>query len=161
MTITSDRLRELLAYDPSTGVFTRRVRTSTRTRVGDVAGCLKNKGRIAINADGKLYQSHRLAWLYVYGEWPKHHIDHIDGDPSNNRIANLRDVISSVNQQNRKCAQANNASGLLGVSPYRGRWRATICINGACRLIGRFDTPEQAHAAYLEVKRQLHTGCTI
>lgn len=78
MTITAERLRELLEYDEDTGVFKRKARTSNRISIGDIAGSSDAKGYVCIRVGGKTYKAHRLAWLYVYGEWPTGEIDHIN-----------------------------------------------------------------------------------
>lgn len=159
--LTSARLREVLDYEPSTGHFRWRVRRSG-VRLNGCAGCVcKRRNTVVIFVDGKLYLAHRLAWLYVHGEWPRQQIDHIDGDPRNNRIENLRDVSASVNQQNRKRAARHSSSGVMGVRARNGRWVAEIRVNGRAHRLGRFDTPEAAHAAYIEAKRRLHPGCTL
>jgi len=97
------------------------------------------------------------------GSWPANAVDHKDGNPQNNRFDNLRDVSTAGNIQNQRRAHDRNKSGLLGVSRLKGggRWRARICTNGVNTLIGWYDTPEQAHEAYLDAKRKLHTTCTI
>lgn len=158
-----DLLRERLLYDPSTGLFTWRVTAGSRRALGDAAGTVDSRGYLVIRVGGKQRSAHRLAWLYVHGVWPDFHIDHIDGNKLNNRIANLRDVSVSVNLQNQKRPRSNSSSGLLGVSLCRqtGKWLAGIGINGRRKALGRFDSPEQAHAVYLEAKRRLHAGCTI
>lgn len=159
--LTADRLREVLRYDPETGVFTWLVCMSN-ARSGAVAGGVRADGYWRIGVDKIVYLAHRLAWLYVNGEWPSNQIDHIDGSRSNNRINNLRDVSNDVNQQNRRWARSDNiSSGLIGVGMKRGKWRARIQVGGVLRQIGTFDTPEEAHAAYLDAKRRLHVGCTI
>src|SRR6185369_5842834 len=101
----------------------------------------------------------------VHGEWPKHDIDHINGDIIDNRIANLRDVPRLLNMQNQRRAQAKNATGFLGVTQdkKRGTYHPKIRIPGEKnpRHLGTFRTAEAAHEAYLEAKRKLHAGCTI
>ena len=158
--VSADYLRSILAYDADTGVFTRLVSVSSRAKVGDVAGC-KSNGYIVIRVFGKSRYAHRLAWLYVYGQWPAGDIDHIDGCGTNNRIANLRDVTHSTNMQNLIQATIRNTNGFLGVMRSRKQWEARILVDGKRRYLGQFDTPELAHAAYLEAKRLHHVGCTI
>ena len=161
-TLTAERLREVLDYDPETGVFVWRVRTSNCIKVGSVAGGQRQDGYFAIGLDGKTYLSHRVAWLWVNGFWPQYAIDHIDGDLTNNRISNLRDVDQTINMQNVKRACVNNkTSGLLGTHPSGKKWRAQIAVSGKMHYLGTFDTPEEAHAAYLGAKRLFHSGCTI
>lgn len=160
--ISAERLRELLHYEPSTGVFTR-LMTSGGRKAGTVAqGNLSDQGYWMISVCSKQYRAHRLAWLYVHGVWPEQ-IDHINGVKSDNRIANLRCVSRSVNLQNQRRAQSSNRTGLLGVSLRQGenKWQAQIMVNGKRYTLGRFTTPELAYAAYLKAKRELHEGCTI
>jgi hypothetical protein len=158
--VTAQRLRELLDYDEKTGVFFWRQRTSNRVRVGDQAGAVVG-GYIAIGIDGRSYQAHCLAWLYVHGEWALGILDHYDTDKKNNAISNLRPTDKVRNAQNRRKPQSNNKVGLLGVSRYRNGWKAQIKFNGKNRQIGVYETAELAHQAYVEAKRRNHEGCTI
>jgi hypothetical protein len=156
--LTAERLRELLHYDPETGVFKR---FNFYRRSDEVAGS-KTKDRVFIYLDGKLYGAHRLAWLYTHGEWPTNTIDHIDGNPLNNKIKNLRDIPHHANIENVTKPRKHNASGVLGVEKHgKSSWRARLLVGGVKITIGRFKTIEDAHSAYLELKRMHHAGCTI
>ena len=88
-------------------------------------------------------------------------IDHINGNPSDNRISNLRLCDRNINLQNQRKAQKHNKLGVLGVSKYGNSYRAQIHVGTKVKYIGSFKTPEEAHVAYLECKRELHPGCTI
>lgn len=156
--LTQERLQELLRYDTASGAFTWRVRTSNRVRVGGEAGCLNPKGYRGIKLDGRLYLAHRLAWLYVHGDWPIDQIDHRNGVRSDNRLANLREATSAQNKQN-VAKYSNNMSGLMGVSwkASSKRWIAQIQFEGRKEHLGYFDGPEAAHAAYLAAKADMHT----
>lgn len=158
--LTADRLRELLNYDPETGVFTWRV-SRKKCRVGAIAGCLSN-GYIAVMLEGRYYRCHRLAWLHFYGVWPSREIDHANRVRSDNRIANLREVSSSQNKQNTP-RQKNNTSGFRGVGWHKRikRFQAQIWVRGKITHLGYFDDPEQGDQAYLCAKRRLHEGGTI
>lgn len=151
------RLRELLKYDPATGVFTWRERRGPRV-AGAQAGSVKNaKGYRYIRLDGALHFEHRLAWLYETGEWPAEEIDHINGDASDNRIENLREATRGQNAQN-LAMSPKNTSGYRGVcwDPVNGKWCAQIHAGRHVKL-GRFDTLEAANSAYLKAKQKLHT----
>lgn len=161
-----DQLAEFLSYEPSSGVFTwRKRKPRSPVKVGDVAGSATSHAYVAIHVCGRTYSAHRLAWLFVHGEWPAGEIDHRDGNRSHNAIANLRDVARPVNGQNQRRAQRNNATGMLGVTTLKGGRKrplqAQINIGGRLRYLGVFETPELAHQAYLKAKRQHHEGCTI
>ena len=158
--LTQARLKELLHYDPSTGDFT--WIGGSRTPIGKRAGCLFDTGYIRIQIAGRFYRAHRLAWLYVTGAWPRHQIDHIDGQRDNNAFHNLRDVTAGVNSQNRRKAHPGSASGLLGVAKgYKGQWNAYITAAGRSQYLGTYQTANEAHAAYLAAKRRMHEGCTL
>lgn len=158
--LTVERLRELLDYDPETGVLTWRTRTSNRVVKGAPAGW-NACGYVHVGVEGRNYLAHRLIWLHVYGSWPKHGVDHIDGNRSNNRLSNLRDIPQATNTENRRTSKPGNKAGRLGVAPSRKRWSAQIHLRGKKHHLGIFDTPEQAHQVYLEAKRRLHEGCTL
>ncbi len=159
---TLERVSELLAYDPGTGILTRRVPRGGQ-RAGAVAGNPNSWGYLLVGIDGRQYSAHRIAWLLTHGSWPGGEIDHINGDRTDNRIANLREATVSENQQNQRGPQANNASGYLGVywNKQRRQWRACIRVDGRTRHLGGHDTAEAAHAAYLAAKRALHPFGTI
>jgi len=161
--LTADRVREALAYDPDTGVFTSRSTRAPRAQEGKIAGCVdRSTGYVKICLDGRQYYAHRLAWLYVHGTWPEI-VDHMDMCRTNNRLANLREVNKALNMQNQRKALRRNKCGLLGVSPAKapGSWRASIVLARRQIHLGTYGTPEQAHEAYVEAKRRLHPGCTL
>ena len=154
--ITAERLRELLSYDPETGLFHNKRHRGSKARVGSKAGSINTIGYSQVKVDGKLYSSHRLAWLYTYGAFPEGCVDHINRNRSDNRICNLREADKSENGQNKSLPQSNNTHGFLGVTRDTGKWSARITTNGKTKYIGLFATPELAHAAYLEEKRKVH-----
>lgn len=137
-----------------------RVRPTNRVYVGQVTGWDGGDGYRKIRIDGHQFLAHRLAWVYVYGVWPAE-IDHVNGNRSDNRIANLRSVSHRDNQQNMRLPRSNNSSGYLGVHFDRGRWVAQIRSEGMRHRLGRFDTAEEASDAYLAAKRRLHPFSTI
>lgn len=153
--IVAERLRELLHYDPATGIFTWLVRTSNRIQVGDIAGSVAGNGYLLIGVDGVRYYAHRLAWLWMTGKWPSPECDHEDTDPLNNRWTNLREATSGQNKRNMNCP-SHNTSGYKGVSFNKGagKWRASI-KNGKHRHLGYFDDPKSAHQAYVEAAKKI------
>ena len=160
------RVREVLSYDRDTGVFRWRVNAGRwgRIKAGTETGSPDSHGHLRIQIDGTLHYAHRLAWVHVTGEWPSGDVDHIDGTPANNRWANLRDVPHQTNTENRRRAHRGKKSGLpMGVSIDKrdGALRADITVDGKAYSLGRFSSPELAHAAYVEAKRRRHKGCTI
>lgn len=160
--ITLDEVKTLLDYDLATGVFTWKERDrSFFTRdnqwrnwnaryPGTVAGSVGRKGYRTIAVLDSLHKAHRLAWLYVYGEWPSDQIDHINGDPDDNRIRNLRLVTNAENSRNTTIPK-NNSTGRIGVSPYffngRSKYLARIRVAGKLKHLGYFETVEEASAA--------------
>jgi hypothetical protein len=154
--LTLKRLKEVLHYNLETGRFVWIAKTGKKVVVGNEAGYLRPDGRYMVSVDGKAYRTHRLAWFYVHGRWPKGQIDHINGDPFDNCIANLRDVTDGQNKQNLHKAKKHNKTGLLGVQPANKKFRARITVEGKVVYLGVFDTPEAAHQAYLAAKRVHH-----
>lgn len=145
--LTVDRLRELLKYDPETGVFTWLVCRGSRAPFGGVAGTKHHSGYRQIKIDGCVYLSHRLAWLWMTGEWPTHHVDHDERDGGDNTWTRLREASSSQNAANR-AVQSNNKLGVKGVNVHRGMFRAGIQINGKYKHLGYFSTAAEAATAY-------------
>lgn len=156
--MNADTLRQKLRYEPETGLFTWRAAPSNVVKAGSIAGGLMNRGYIFIKIDDVAYLAHRLAWLYVTGKWPENDVDHKDGNRTNNRFHNLRDVTRALNVQNLRGPRKDNKSGFLGVSKDGSGWKAQIQVNKQKKYIGLFPSPELAHAAYLKVKRELHPG---
>lgn len=161
-TLTHMRLKELLDYDPETGMFTWKISNrNSPIKIGSEAGTLDSGGYCQIKIDGTHYKAHRLAWLYVHNNWPKYQIDHINGIRADNRLANLRAATSSENSQNQRCANKDSKTGLLGIYPHGKKYVAQIRLNGKTHRLGIFQTPEEAHEVYLKAKRELHSHCTI
>lgn len=154
--LTADYVRRLLDYDPTTGALTWKTNADCFARVaGKPAGRLRQGGYRAVKINGREYAAHRLAWVHATGAWPPAQIDHIDRDPSNNALSNLRPATQAENLANTP-ARANNTSGFKGVSPRRGKWLAQIRRHGKIVYLGSFDTPQEAGAAYLRAAREMH-----
>lgn len=158
-------VRHLFDYDPETGVLRWKNPRSTRLRPGDVAGTYVAKtGRTYVRFNGKRNLIYRVIWVWVTGRNPTGEIDHINGDTTDNRFANFRDVSRQVNAQNLRKAQRNSVhSELLGVTKHKGTglFQAQITFNGKNKYLGRYETAEEAHQAYVKAKRKLHAGCTL
>jgi hypothetical protein len=145
--ITIERLKEVLSYDPETGVFTN-LMTRKRARAGAAAGAIsKASGYVEIGIDGRSYWAHRLAWFYMTGEWAEQ-VDHKDRNRANNAFVNLREADNARNQMNRK---ATSRSGYKGVTWHDcGKWMAQIHIEKRHVYLGLFETALDAHRAYCE-----------
>lgn len=161
--LTQSELKKYLHYDPITGLFTRIRSTTNNVKVGDICSHKCDKGYLRFRVNKVLYRAHRLAWLYMTGEMPKNFIDHINGDRSDNRFCNLREVTNAENAQNRRIQQKGGKSGLLGVSfdKKTKKYRSRITVDGKTINLGFFETPQEAHSVYLDSKRKLHSTCTI
>lgn len=169
--LSRDLIDELIDYNPETGVFTRKAiwrrgklhKRIGRAVAGDVAGAKCDRGYIWIALPGMRVSGHRLAWFLVNGEWPDREIDHINMDKGDNRICNLRLATRTQNKQNIQKPLPNNTSGFLGVSfdKTKGKYLASIRLNGVQKNLGRFSSPEEAHERYLAAKREYHEFCTI
>jgi hypothetical protein len=155
--LDSKRLKELLDYNPETGIFIRKITTGGQ-KAGAIAGKQRRDGYVDVNISPKRYMAHRLAWFYVYGVWPNKMLDHINGIRNDNKISNLREVTNSENQQNRNKVRKDSKSGFQCVNykPKHKKWEAYITLNGIKKHIGHFNSPEEAHAAYLVKKKELH-----
>jgi HNH endonuclease/AP2 domain len=174
--ITAELARQLLDYNPETGVFRWKARTPGmfiespgRTAVhkcrnwnaryaGKEAGYRHKSGYVTVAIWDKAYYVHHLAWLIMTGDWPFPGIDHRNRIPWENWFDNLRLATQVENGQNCKKSK-NNTSGFIGVSWSRvaKRWHASITKDYRAVHLGYFDTPEEAHEAYKAAKRRLHT----
>ena len=153
--LTQERLKELLHYEPETGALTWIV-SRGRVRAGYVAGRTSSNTYQQVCIEGKRYLSHRLAFLYMTGMIPTE-VDHKNGDPSDNRWANLRGTTRSGNSRNRRRSK-NNTSGVKGVSLVKstGRWGVTLYINGKNRNLGTYDDIELAEFIAQEAREKYH-----
>jgi hypothetical protein len=159
--LTAERLREVADYEPDTGLFTWRLRRKSEftdrrafrafnsMRAGAIAGNVSDQGYRRILIDGKMYLAHRLAWLYVFGVFPKEQIDHKNGERADNRIFNLREATSFENRRNSR-RRTHTITGLTGVFKVKNSWCAKI----RNVHIGCFNTAEEAHAAYCAAARE-------
>lgn len=162
--ITQAELKHRLQYDEATGTFVWKNPAKYRQAyTGKTAGSLHSHGYVVISIDSRPYPAHRLAWMYVFGEFPVDCIDHINGQRSDNRIANLRAVDRKANAENRRAARSGHSVGLLGVvwRPRSSKYEARISVNKKYVYLGLFGTAEAAHEAYLQAKRTHHAACTI
>lgn len=150
--MTQEELKALLDYDPATGVFTWRARRARGAVAGGVAGHVTKWGYRRTTICGRPHLMHRLAWLYVYGAWPSGQIDHINGNRTDNRIANLRSATPRMNQHNRRAK---------GCCRHRRGWVAQITCNYVHHYLGKFHTESEARAAYLAAKAVLHPTAPV
>jgi hypothetical protein len=153
--ITQEKLKEILEYDPDTGIFRWKLDRGAKTKTGDRAG-YNHAGyrRIEINDVG--YLAHRLVWLYIYGYIPTE-LDHINGIKHDNRLCNLREASRKENSINRN-KRTDNSSGYKGVNWHKAanKWQARIMVNGKRLQLGWFETPEDAYLAYCAAAKEFH-----
>lgn len=153
--VTRDQLRAVLHYDPATGVFTWRVDGGKNFSVGDVAGHSNHANPyVRISLKKFSYPAHRLAWLYMTGDWAEE-VDHRDRDPQNNRWENLRAASRTQNCYN-SGIRSHNSNGYKGVEKVGSRYFAKITYNKKVRKLGWFDDPVEAAKAYDAAARDLH-----
>jgi hypothetical protein len=163
--ITQEMLRALLHYDEATGalLWVSNMGRCGRIKAGSVAGSLdKTTGYMQLKINGKRYLQHRLAFFMMTSTWPTDEIDHINGNRSDNRWANLRHVSRKINAQNMRKPHSDNTLGIQGVTKVpSGKFRAELACAGRSKHIGTFNTPDEAHKAYVSRKREMHIGATL
>lgn len=145
----------LCLYDPENGIFTWRI-ARRKCRPGDVVGTTEPRGYQVAKLDYRIYYLHRLAWLYMTGEWPEDGVDHIDRNKSNNRWGNLRKATAKENAENTGLKKSNR-SGVTGVSWCGGYWVARIKNNYKSKTIGYFKDFDSAVRARKEAEKTIFT----
>lgn len=156
--LTQSELVQLFAYDATTGNLHWIVSRSNKVKAGSVVGSIKKSGYRHIGIGRAVYRAHRLVWIFHYGAVPSDKIiDHVNNDPSDNRIENLRLATMAQNKAN-STKPSHNTSGFKGVSfdPKAKRWRARIVLQGRRFSIGRFKTPQEAHQAYCDAATRVY-----
>lgn len=154
-------LIKFVSYNHLSGELRWEKKPNRNISIGTLIGKPNSWGHWCFSFRGKTLMVHRVAWRLFHGKWPDHQIDHINGNKSDNRIANLRDVTQFVNMQNQTRPHKGNTAGRLGVTYSRHRkanpWRAMIKVNGKNISLGSYSNPDDAHAAYLKAKRTIHS----
>lgn len=154
---TQQQLMDLLHYDPEAGVFTHK-QTRGKGKEGEVAGGLNRYGYIDIRLMNRLFKAHQLAFLYMTGSFPEPPltVDHINGCRTDNRWCNLR-LATQQEQTWNRTAHKNNKSGLMGAWPCKttGRWQSLLTDGKSRKWLGRFDTAQEAHEAWIKMATEL------
>lgn len=119
---------------------------------GKIVGSVTSDGYRQVTINWRVYSEHRLAWFYVYGVWPEE-LDHINGDRLDSRISNLRECTRSQNQFNRR---KGRTTPLKGAHKYRGVWKSVLYVNKKAIYLGKFNTAEEAHDAYVAASKKYH-----
>lgn len=147
--ITAQELRRVIGYDPATGFM-------YNLKTGNSAGYATDDGYIRVTIGDRKYMAQRLAWLYVYGTWPSL-VDHINGDRSDNRINNLREVTQAQNQANSK-VHCNNKTGVSGLTwdRHNSKWKVSVRIGGGRRVVKRFADLHEARAFNMYLRGTHH-----
>lgn len=146
----------MIEYNPDTGLFRHVAPCAHNARKGWHAGSDEHDRSLSVWFQGRNMRAHRVAWFLHYGRWPKHTIDHVNGDPRDNRITNLRDVPQLDNNRNLTKARSHNDVAVLGVTKFRNKYRARITVDGKSIHLGLFSTIEEASAAYANAKLKFH-----
>lgn len=158
--ITQEQVVELFDYRED-GVFIRKTKPSFRVKIGAQAGVKDSYGYIYVMIGGKNYKVHRLVWLYHYGYMPENNIDHINRNPSDNRIENLREVSHSCNMRNTG-NRRNNTSGVKGVSwcTRLSKWGVVIMVDRRSYTIGHYTDFQEAVCTRLAAEQAVGwAGC--
>ncbi|WP_342238101.1 HNH endonuclease signature motif containing protein [Inquilinus sp. OTU3971] len=143
--LSADRARDLLDLDPETGIVRWRVNRGP-AKAGSIAGTVRTDGYMTIGIDGRRYLLHRVVYLLHHGHWPAGILDHVNGDPRDNRPINIR--LATVSQNGANKRRATSKSGFRGVYQRWRKWLAQISVDGRLRSIGMFSTSEDAARAY-------------
>lgn len=146
--MTQEQLKQQVTYDSATGLFIRLM-----FKPGKGFEHINDQGYIIAFLEGKKYRAHHLAWLYEYGTLPVGQIDHINGNRTDNRICNLREVTNQGNLQNSKL-YSTNKTGHVGVGRHKNKYRAFITVNYKSYHLGMFNTIEEAAAARALASKQ-------
>jgi hypothetical protein len=144
---TLEQFKEVLSYDPNTGIFFWR-HTDRKKIKGAIAGHLDQDGYRIIKVWNKDYKAHRLAFFYSFGRWPQDQIDHINGVRADNRIANLREADKFQQRRN------SRTSPLKGAYRVGRRWRSYIRFSNKSYYLGTWDTQEEANQAYAKAAKE-------
>lgn len=148
----------MFEYDAETGRLVWRINTGKKRMIGKVAGATRSDGYQRVGINKKDYYCHHIVWAICTGSWPTQYVDHIDGNPSNNRIKNLRECTQSQNIANSKRRESISGFKGVGVDPNNPlRWVAHITVNYKCHFLGSYRTPQLAHAAYIKAAKE-HFG---
>lgn len=158
--LTKERADEVFTYDRVAGKIYWKIQLNPRGPVGNIAGTVREDNYQIIKVDGTSYLTHRVIWLLETGSFPEDGlcVDHINGDPSDNRFENLRAVTYMENSHNRDIMNKRAGKSKLGVSKIGNKFEAEISVNYTSIRLGLFDTHEAASKAYWEAKEQYFPG---
>jgi len=155
--VTGTTMAMFLDYNPETGAFYRKLKTGPNSYPGEEITCLNDEGYIIVTMMGARLRAHRLAWVWMTGNWPKEDIDHINGNRADNRFINLRGATRSQNLQN-SGMRSYNKTGYKGVHfcNQRQKYVAQIRINKKATCLGRFETLEEASAVRIAAEKRFY-----
>lgn len=154
--LTQQVLKESLTYNPDTGLFVRLKGPGSKAGKPK-EGARHGRGYRVLGVMYATYLAHRLAWLYMTGEWPTSEVDHIDGDRTNNRWANLRAATTGENRRNTKL-RSDNTSGVKGITweASKNRWRCDLWLDGKKHYVGVSKDLETLRLKVEQRRAELH-----
>lgn len=158
---TQAQIKELLHYDPETGVLRWKTARSSRVKPFGVAGYKDTNGYIKIQINGVNFRGHRIAWIYMTGEWPQNEVDHKNGVRDDNSWGNLREATRKQNCENLPLA-TKNKSGFRGVyfDKKRKKWIAQISSNRKVFNLGGYESPQEAYSVCLLKRAEMFSHDT-
>ena len=153
--LSFEKAKEMFDYNPDTGLLFRKTGSKyiNHIHINSFVGWKTPNGYMRVSVNNFNYNVHRLIWLLMTGKWPEHQIDHINGIRNDNRFCNLREATNSQNSAN--SSRRLNFAGYRGVYKDHKKWRAQIRFNNKTISLGTYETPEEAHAAYVAKAKEL------
>lgn len=155
--MTLEEFNEWYRYDSATGLIFYKKKRVNSNRLDKPAGTINNCNYRILKFKGRMYTHHKLVWFIFTGAWPRYEIDHINGDTTDNRITNLRDVPKFLNLCNSHKHRAGKLPG-CSLDKRRNKWKAKRVVNKVEYFLGYYSTEKEAHDAYINSIERIGYG---